>query len=151
MASKIVGSIRNRILIPFRHIPKDGLSPAKIAFSITLGILAGIFPVIGGTSLLGLLLAAAFRQNLFVVQSVQWLLAVVQNILIVPFMKFRACELNIQPLHINIEQIKIAFQPGNIRAYKNWLFFDQLKSNHLSPKIPEPILTIVLPSSIAIR
>jgi hypothetical protein len=54
----------------------------------------------------------AFRQNLLVVQSVQWLLALVQLLLIIPFMQFGAYILNAQIIHISIEQISTAFQPG---------------------------------------
>ena len=118
MALKIVGSFRNKILIPFRLIPKDGLSPEKLAFSVTLGIIAGIFPVIGGTTVLGLLLAMIFRQNLLVIQSVQWILALLQIVIIVPFIKLGGYLLNRGRLPINIQQIKLAFRPGILEGLK---------------------------------
>ncbi len=109
---KIVDSIKDKILIPFRLVPANGLTPEKIAFSITIGILSGIFPVIGLTTILSLLLTLLFKQNFFVVQSVQWIMALFQLLLIIPFIQSGAFLLNHQILQINFEQIKLAFEPG---------------------------------------
>ena len=99
-------------------MPAEGLTPEKIAFSITIGVISGIFPVFGATTILSLLLTLLFRQNLFVVQSVQWIMALFQVLLIVPFMQFGSFLLNRQSLHISIEQIKLAFQPGIVSGLK---------------------------------
>ncbi len=114
----IVESIRHKILIPFRLVPKEGLSPEKLAFSVTLGIVSGIFPVIGLTTLLSIVLTMLFRQNLLVVQSIQWILALVQVLLIIPFMQFGAYILNVHALHINMAQINHAFQPGMLSGIR---------------------------------
>ena len=115
---KILDSIKNKVLIPFRLVPAEGLTPEKIAFSITIGVISGIFPVFGATTILSLLLTLLFRQNLFVVQSVQWIMALFQVLLIVPFMQFGAFLLNQQSLHISIEHIKLAFQPSMVAGLK---------------------------------
>lgn len=114
----IIESIRHKILIPFRLVPKEGLSPEKLAFSVTLGIVSGIFPVIGLTTFLSLILTMLFRQNLLVVQSVQWILALVQVLLIIPFMQFGAYILNVHAFHINMTQINHAFQPGMLSGIR---------------------------------
>ena len=59
-----------------------------------------------------------FRQNLLVVQSVQWILALVQVLLIIPFMQFGAYIVNAHALHINMAQINHAFQPGMLSGIK---------------------------------
>jgi uncharacterized protein (DUF2062 family) len=118
VALKIVESITNKILVPFRLVPRDGLTPQNLAFSITIGIISGIFPVLGLTTILSILLTMAFRQNLLVVQSVQWLLALVQLLLIIPFMQFGAYVLNQNVLHINYEQLNHAFEPGVLSGIK---------------------------------
>lgn len=114
----IADSVKHKILIPFRLVPKDGLSPENLAFSITLGIISGIFPVVGMTTLLSIALTMLFRQNLLIVQSVQWILALVQIMLIIPFMQFGAYILNIHALHISMAQINHAFQPGFLSGIK---------------------------------
>jgi uncharacterized protein (DUF2062 family) len=115
---KIVDSLKNKILIPFRLVPKDGVTPENLAFSITIGIVAGLFPVIGATTLISLLLTMLFRQNLIIVQSVQWILGLVQILLIIPFMQFGAFLLNQKVLPVSMAQINHAFQPGLIAGIK---------------------------------
>lgn len=112
MSYKIIEALTNKVLIPFRLVPKEGLTPEKLAFSVTLGIISGIFPVLGMTTLLSIILTMLFRQNLLVVQSVQWILALAQILLIIPFMQFGAFLLNQNGIHINMQQINHAFQSG---------------------------------------
>lgn len=119
MILKTVESIKTRFLIPFQLLPADGLTPEKFAFSVTLGIVSGIFPVIGATTVLSILLTLLFRQNLLVVQSVQWILALLQILLIIPFMQLGASILAQHDIHLSISQIKIAFQPGIIAGIKS--------------------------------
>jgi len=119
MAPKYFMYLRDKILISFKLVPKDGLPPEKLAFSITIGIVSGLFPVFGTTTLISLLLTAVFRQNLLIVQSVQWILAVFQLMLIIPLMKLGAWLLNQPVLHINIEQIKLAFEQGILMGIKS--------------------------------
>jgi uncharacterized protein (DUF2062 family) len=109
---KIILYFKNRILIPFRLVSKKGLTAESLAFSITIGIIAGLFPVIGATTLISVLMTLLFRQNILVVQSVQWILGLLQVMLIIPFMKLGAVILNQQAVHINMHQINLAFQTG---------------------------------------
>lgn len=108
----LLENIKNKILIPFRLIPKDGLTAHDLALSVTIGVVSGLFPVFGATTLLSILLTFLFRQNLIVVQSVQWLLGLIQVILIIPFMQIGAFLLSQPEIVINTEQINIAFEPG---------------------------------------
>lgn len=112
MAYKFIETVTNKFLIPFRLVPEAGLTADKFAFSVTIGIVAGVFPVIGATTVLSLLLTMIFRQNLLVVQSVQWMLAFAQVLLIIPFMQFGAFILNQQSMPISIHHVKDAFQSG---------------------------------------
>lgn len=118
MAYNILDKFTQKVLIPFRLIPEKGLTAEKLALSITIGIVSGIFPVIGATTLLSLLLTMLFRQNLFVVQSVQWIMALVQILLIIPFMQLGALILNQQTVQISMQQINLAFQPGVLSGLK---------------------------------
>lgn len=117
MKLKIAEYFTNKILIPFRLVPKDGLTAEKLALSITIGIISGVFPVLGMTTVLSLILTMVFRQNILVVQSVQWILALFQVLLIIPFMQFGAYLLS-QDAQINLVQINNAFHNGVISGFR---------------------------------
>jgi len=61
--------------------------PKNMALSLTVGVCLALFPVIGMTFLLGLMVAVVFRLNHLIVQSLNLLLAPVQLLLIYPFIK----------------------------------------------------------------
>lgn len=119
MAFILYQKFRQKILIPLRIIPKDGLTPEKLAFSITIGILSGMFPVIGGTTAVGLLLLAIFRQNLVTAQAVSWLMSPFQLVSIIPFMRSGAWILHESPVQITLGQILRAFEPSWWDGLKN--------------------------------
>lgn len=115
----LYNKFRQKVLIPFKIIPKEGLSTEKIALSVTLGILSGIFPVIGATTAVGLLLLAALKQNLVTVQAVSWFMSPIQLLSIIPFMRAGAWILHKSPVHITLNQIMLAFEPGWWIGLKN--------------------------------
>lgn len=118
MLFRITESITKKVLIPFQLVPKEGLTSEKLALSVTLGIVSGIFPVLGMTTVLSIILTMLFRQNLLIVQSVQWIMALAQIMLIIPFMQFGAYMLNAHTLPISMAQINHAFQPGMISGIR---------------------------------
>ena len=72
----------------FLKLVNSGMgSPKSMALSLTLGVSLALFPVIGMTFLLGLMVAVIFRLNHLVVQTLNLLLAPVQLLLIYPFIK----------------------------------------------------------------
>lgn len=72
----------------FLKIVKSGMgTPKSMALSLTVGVCLALFPVIGMTFLLGLMVAVVFRLNHLVVQTLNLLLAPVQLLLIYPFIK----------------------------------------------------------------
>jgi len=119
LIKKTYQKIRHKILIPLRIIPKQGLSDEKIALSITLGIISGMFPVIGGTTAVSLVLLAAFRQNLATVQALNWIMSPFQLLSIIPFMRTGSWILQKSPVRITLNQIILAFEPGVWAGLKN--------------------------------
>lgn len=72
----------------FVKLVNAGMScPKNLALSLTVGVCLALFPVIGMTFLLGLMVAVVFRLNHLIVQSLNLLLAPVQLLLIYPFIK----------------------------------------------------------------
>ncbi len=66
---------------------QQGTSPRKLALTCALGVVLGIFPVYGTTTLLCFGVALALRLNVVVIQAVNYLLTPVQLALLIPFMQ----------------------------------------------------------------
>ncbi len=66
---------------------KTGSTPEKIAEAVVAGILIGIFPVLGTTTLLAGLCGYFFKYNQIVIQSVNYLVYPLQIIMIPVYMK----------------------------------------------------------------
>lgn len=66
---------------------KTGSTPEKIAEAVVAGILIGIFPVLGTTTLLAGLCGYFFKYNQIVIQSVNYLVYPLQIVMIPVYMK----------------------------------------------------------------
>jgi len=64
-----------------------GTSPQKLAMTVAGGIILGLFPIIGATSLLCIGAAYAFRLNHVFIQVVNYTVYPLQLILFIPLMK----------------------------------------------------------------
>ena len=78
---------QRRITRPILEVLRQGTTPEKIALSIAFGLVLGIFPAIGWTTLLCFLAAIIFRLNLPAVQLVNYFMYPVQLALLIPFIR----------------------------------------------------------------
>jgi uncharacterized protein (DUF2062 family) len=72
---------------PIAALLSQGITPQKIALSIAVGAIVGIFPVLGTTTVLCTLAAATLRLNLIAVHTVHYAMTPVQVLLIIPFVR----------------------------------------------------------------
>jgi uncharacterized protein (DUF2062 family) len=66
---------------------RQGISPGRLAFTLSLGFAIGCLPVVGATSVLCFILALALRLNLPAMQAANWAAAPLQLALILPFVR----------------------------------------------------------------
>jgi uncharacterized protein (DUF2062 family) len=71
----------------FMQAIRQGISPRQLAVTCALGVVMGLFPVLGATTLLCLAAALIFKLNLPVIQLVNYLVAPLQIILMLPLIK----------------------------------------------------------------
>jgi uncharacterized protein (DUF2062 family) len=107
-----------RVLIPVSNIRKQGFSAETLALSISIGIIGGAFPAIGFASYICLILTLAFKQNIIIVQVVNWLVYPLQILLIIPFMKLGYSIFTGGELTITLHQVVAAFQSGIMNGIK---------------------------------
>jgi uncharacterized protein (DUF2062 family) len=78
---------RKKIVEPVADLMRQGITPEKIAISISLGVALGVFPVLGTTTVLCTLAAVALGLNLPAIQLVNYLVYPLQLALLIPFMQ----------------------------------------------------------------
>ena len=81
----MLNRIKAKILKLIGSLLKEGMSLRKISLCIALGVVLGIFPVLGTTTLLCTIAAIVFRLNLPAIQIVNYMVYPLQLILLAPF------------------------------------------------------------------
>lgn len=81
---------RRRVLAPILAQLKQGITPDKIALTLALGGVLGIFPILGATMLLCGVVGVWLRLNQPIIQLVNYLVYPLQVLLLIPF--YRAGE-----------------------------------------------------------
>jgi uncharacterized protein (DUF2062 family) len=81
------GFFQRRVVRPILDLLRQGSTPEKIALSIAFGLVLGIFPSLGWTTLLCLLAAVIFRLNLPAVQLVNYFAYPLQLAMLIPFIR----------------------------------------------------------------
>jgi uncharacterized protein (DUF2062 family) len=99
------GFLQRRLVRPIVDLLTQGISPEKIALSIAFGLVLGVFPALGWTTVLCLVVALRLRLNVAAMQLVNLLVYPLQLALLVPFIRagevlFRAPRLVISPPQI---------------------------------------------------
>ena len=92
--------VHRRLVRPIVDLLTQGVTPEKIALSIACGVVLGVFPALGWSTLLCLLLALWLRLNVPAMQLVNYLAYPLQLVLLVPFLRagewlFRAPKLGL--------------------------------------------------------
>lgn len=92
--------LHRRLVRPIVDQLTQGITPEKIALSIAFGVVLGVFPALGWTALLCLLLALWLKLNIPAMQLVNYLAYPLQLVLLVPFLSagewlFRAPKLGL--------------------------------------------------------
>jgi hypothetical protein len=108
-------SVRSRLIDPIRTLLTQGVTPDTLALSLAVGLIVGIFPVMGTTTLLCTAAALALRLNLLAVHTVHYAMTPVQILLIIPFVRVGEHVTNAapQPLSISSGMALIAEGAGH--------------------------------------
>lgn len=76
---------KRRVIAPILAQLRQGITPEKIALTVALGFVLGVFPILGSTTLLCGISAIALRLNQPVIQLVNYLAYPLQIALLIPF------------------------------------------------------------------
>ena len=116
------GFLYKRTVEPVVALIKQGVSPEKISLGMAWGIILGIFPVLGLTTILCGLAALVFRLNLPAIQLVNFLVYPLQLVLLIPFFQLGDLLFQVEPLPLSAQELITLLQAdlwGTIRAFWN--------------------------------
>lgn len=99
------GFIHRRLVKPVGALLTQGIAPEKIALSLAMGILLGVFPVLGSTTLLCAVAAVVFRLNLPAIQVVNYIVYPLQLVLLVPFIRAGDFLFQVRTLPLSVAQM----------------------------------------------
>ena len=94
-----------RVLDPVLALLRQGVTPEKIAISIGLGMILGVFPVLGATTLLCAGAALLLRLNLPAIQLVNFVMYPLQLGLLIPFIRLGERLFHQRPVELSLAQI----------------------------------------------
>ena len=96
---------RRRVIEPIVQLLTQGVTPEKIALSVSMGIACGVFPVLGSTTILCTIVAIVFRLNLPAIQAVNYIAYPLQLLMIVPFVRMGEFLFHARPLQLSLKQM----------------------------------------------
>jgi uncharacterized protein (DUF2062 family) len=108
--------LRKRLLDPILTLLTQGVTPEKIALSITIGAIVGVFPVLGSTTILCTAAAAALRLNLVAVHTIHYAMTPVQILLIIPFVRVGEWLVQVPPQPLSIRESLALIEQGALHA-----------------------------------
>lgn len=95
---------------PLLKFLKHGITPEKLALTVTLGTLIGLFPVPGTTTAVCMLAALWLRLNMPAIQFVNYVLWPLQLLMIIPFIKAGEWLFGFVHLPLSLPEIQMLFE-----------------------------------------
>ncbi|MDN4165851.1 DUF2062 domain-containing protein [Cytophagales bacterium LB-30] len=108
--------IRKRLVSPLRQFLAQGVSPQRLAWAVSLGVVLATVPVFGLSTLLCLLAISLFRLNPAAVLLVNQLAYPLQFILYLPLIRAGEWLFRQPPLPFNLSQIADFVMNDTLRA-----------------------------------
>jgi uncharacterized protein (DUF2062 family) len=108
--------LQRRLVEPLLAQLRQGVSPRELALCLALGATIGLVPVLGVSTLLCALAALVLRLNMPAIQLVNYLLAPLQLILIIPLLRFGERLAGAPPFPVTLESARALFSQGAVPA-----------------------------------
>lgn len=100
--SRVLAFLQRRLFVPIATLLSQGIGPRELALGLAIGLVVGVFPVLGTTTMLCTLAALVLRLNLVAIHTVHFAATPLQLALIIPFVRVgeRLVDAEAQPLTI---------------------------------------------------
>jgi len=111
---------QRRVVMPLVGQLRQGVTPEKLAESLAWGLVVGIFPILGTTTMLCGVAALARRLNHVAIQLVNWLIYPVQLLLILPFLQLGNRLFGYPPIELSVAEISAHFNQDFMSAVRDF-------------------------------
>lgn len=105
--------LERRIFGPIKSLLVQGVTPRKIALSLACGVVLGLFPIMGSTTILCAAAAVVLGLNLPAIQTINFLVYPAQLALIVPFIRAGQFLLRSEQTRLTLAQM-VAMSRGGV-------------------------------------
>lgn len=107
------GGLVQGFLHPLRWLVTHGMTPIEAAWTVVIGALIGLFPVVGVTSVFCAYAAQRLRLNHLLIQAVNYLVFPLQLLLLIPFIRLGESILEPgKPVELDLEGIAAMLEAG---------------------------------------
>lgn len=93
--------IYRQTVLPIVALLRMGATPRTLAWSVALGLLIGINPILGSTTVLCLILSFVFRLNIVASQIANHVVFPLQLVLVIPFIRTAASLFHMPPMPLS--------------------------------------------------
>jgi uncharacterized protein (DUF2062 family) len=90
-----------RVALPIFALLRLGATPEKLAWSIAVGLLIGVNPILGSTTVLCLAVAFLFRLNVAASQIGNHIVYPLELLLVIPFMRLGSFVFHTEPIPLS--------------------------------------------------
>lgn len=111
-----------KILQPVLGFLKAGVSPGQLAVAFSLGMVVGIIPLLGSTTLICTILAFSLRLNMPVLQLANYCVFPLQLLLFIPFFQMGGYLFDSSQVPVSVTQISEMFQADFLGAIQQFWF-----------------------------
>jgi hypothetical protein len=112
-----------RLVLPILALLRMGASPRKLAWSIAAGLLIGISPILGVTTILSLAAAFLFRLNVAASQIGNHVVYPLELILVIPFIRAASRVFHTAPMPLSANDLLHAAREHPIQLSRQlWLW-----------------------------
>jgi uncharacterized protein (DUF2062 family) len=118
MRAKIKSLFNEKVKKPVLDFLNEGISAKKLAWTISVGAVLGIFPLLGSTTVLCLLVAFLLRLNFPILMLASYLVYPLQFIFLLPFMKVGEQFLGTTSFELTLDEILKVMQQGFPMAFE---------------------------------
>jgi uncharacterized protein (DUF2062 family) len=119
---RLNGYLKRKLYLPLLSLLQQGITPKKLAATVALGVVLGIMPLLGVTTIIGTYVALRLRLNVALLVLIIYLMYPIQLVLYIPFIRLGLRVFEVDELRFSLEEMMLMFRQDWVQALRKlWL------------------------------